>query len=181
VSLAKAILIIGKVCSGKTTYAKQLAARESAVVFNIDEPMLLLFGQHCEDFDAICEKLRTWQLRQTVEAVNAGVNVILDWGFWNRADRAEKAAFFHGRNVPVEWHYVAVSDTQWRERIAKRNRDLQAGRCEAYFVDPPLARKCEAIFEPPTAAEGLDIYEPNPHANLRQGQRRGCAALPKGL
>jgi len=173
VSLAKVILIIGKICSGKTTYAKQLAAREPAVIFNIDEPMLLLFGQHCEDFDAICEKLRAWQLRQTVEAVNAGVVVILDWGFWNRADRAEKAAFFRECHIPVEWHYVTVSDAQWREQIKKRNRDVEAGRCDAYYVDAGLAQKCEAIFEPPSAAEGLDIYETNPDASVCKKQRRG--------
>ena len=172
-SLAKVILIIGKICGGKTTYAKQLAAREPAVIFNIDEPMLLLFGQHCEDFDAVCEKLRAWKLRQAVEAVNAGVNVILDWGFWNRADRAEKAVFFRERHIPVEWHYVAISDAQWREQIGQRNRDVQAGQRDAYYVDAGLAHKCETIFEPPSEEEGLDIYEANPDAGLCKKQRRG--------
>ena len=45
--MAKVILICGKICSGKSTYAQQLRRENRAVVLSIDEVMLAFFGQHC--------------------------------------------------------------------------------------------------------------------------------------
>jgi len=44
--LAKIILICGKICSGKTTYAKNIMEKNKAVLLSVDEITLTLFGQH---------------------------------------------------------------------------------------------------------------------------------------
>ena len=45
--MAKAILICGPICAGKTTYANKLKAGSNAVILSVDEIMLTIFGQHC--------------------------------------------------------------------------------------------------------------------------------------
>lgn len=42
--MAKVILICGKICSGKSTYAEQLRVQNNAVVLSTDEITLALFG-----------------------------------------------------------------------------------------------------------------------------------------
>ena len=44
VEMAKVILICGKICSGKTTYAKSLIKEKSAVLLSVDEITIILFG-----------------------------------------------------------------------------------------------------------------------------------------
>jgi len=44
--LSKVILICGKICSGKTTYAKNIAQNMNAIILSVDELMLSLFGQY---------------------------------------------------------------------------------------------------------------------------------------
>ena len=158
--MAKAILIIGKICCGKSTYARQLAARSPAVIFSVDEFMLPLFGQHCARHREYQDILEPCLLQKASEIVRAGLDVILDWGFWNSADRAEKAAFFRERGIAVEWHYIPISQARLRAQVEERNRRILEEGLAAYYVDAPLAQKCESIFEPPSAAEGLDIHGP---------------------
>jgi len=55
----KIILICGKLCAGKTIYAKKIAKDQNAVILSVDEITLALFGQHLGDeHDEICKKLR---------------------------------------------------------------------------------------------------------------------------
>ena len=42
--MGKAILICGKICSGKSTYAARLKKETNAVLLSVDEIMLDLFG-----------------------------------------------------------------------------------------------------------------------------------------
>lgn len=47
--MTKVILICGKICSGKSTYAKKIAKQQKAVRFNPDEIMKHFFGEHLGD------------------------------------------------------------------------------------------------------------------------------------
>ena len=159
--MAKAILIIGKICCGKSTYARQLAAHSPAVIFSLDEFMLPLFGQHCVQHQKYQEILEPCLLQKAAEIVQAGLDVILDWGFWNRADRAVKAAFFCERGIAVEWHYIPISQARLHTQVEERNRRILEEGHAAYYVDASLAQKCECIFESPTTAEGIVFHEVN--------------------
>jgi len=44
--MAKVIMTCGKICSGKSTYAKQICIENHAVILSVDEIMLSIFGQH---------------------------------------------------------------------------------------------------------------------------------------
>ena len=152
--MAKVILICGRICSGKSTYAEALRRRERAVVLSVDELALAVFDPYLGDkHDMYMQRVRDYLLKKAVEIVEVGTNVVLDWGFWTRADRDATRAFFAERNIEHAFHYIDVCDDVWRERIAKRNAAVQAGEAQAYFVDENLAAKFASRFEKPEKAE----------------------------
>ncbi len=156
--MAKVFLICGKLCSGKSTYAKQLQATHRAVILSVDEIMLAVFGLYAgEKHDEYAAGVRRYLFEKSLEVTRAGANVILDWGFWTKEGRNEAKAFYRSRNIECDLHYLDISDEVWRARINQRNQAVAAGETTAYIVDSALAAKFEAIFEPP-GKEEADIW-----------------------
>ncbi len=88
--MPKAILICGKICSGKTTYAAALREASKAVLLSVDEIMLELFGLYAGDrHDEYAEKIQKYLFNKSVEIIESGSNVILDWGFWTKQKRTQ--------------------------------------------------------------------------------------------
>ena len=86
--MAQMILICGKVCAGKTTYAKRLAKELCAVRLNADELMKPLFGEYLgQRHEEILDTTVGLLLDKAAEAYDCKVNVILDLGFWQREMR----------------------------------------------------------------------------------------------
>lgn len=143
-------LICGKLCSGKTTYAHRLRRESRAVLLSCDEITLALTGLDAgEAFDGIAARTQRYLFDKAAEIVGDGIPVILDWGFWTKASRAEARAFFDERGIPYTFVYLDVSEDVHRERIAKRNAAVKAGEILAYYVDEGLAAKFASMFEEP--------------------------------
>ena len=156
--MAKAILLCGKLCSGKSTYAEKLRAETGAVILSVDEVMLALFGLYAgERHDEYAEKTKRYLYDKSVEILATGTDVILDWGFWRRDERASARAFYERRGIPCEFRYLDVSETVWKQRIEKRNAAVAAGRLIAYPVDNNLAAKFVSRFEAPGRDE-IDVW-----------------------
>jgi len=148
------ILICGKICSGKTTYAKKLCRQRRAVLLSVDEIMLSMFGQHCGDMhDTYAERTRNYLLEKAAELYEEGIGAVLDWGFWTKDGREVTAAFFRNRGIPYRLYYIDVPENIWRERLEKRNREVLEGSVRAYYVDENLAAKFEAVFQMPDDEE----------------------------
>lgn len=155
--MANVILICGKICSGKSTYAERLRTENNAAVLSVDEIMLGIFGQYVgEKHDEYCENLQKYLFNKSLELIEVGVNVILDWGFWQKDEREFAKEFYKSRNIDCEFHYIDVSDEVWKQRIEKRNSSISDVDLNAYFVDDNLARKFGAIFECPGEDE-IDV------------------------
>lgn len=156
--MAKVILICGKICCGKTTYSEQLRQRENAVILSVDEIMLSIFGQYAgEKHDEYANNTQKYLFDKSIEFVDAGVNVILDWGFWTKVNRDKAKEFYKNRGIDIEMHYIDICDETWKQRLAFRNAKVEAGETEAYFVDENLANKFAAIFEIPDKSE-IDVW-----------------------
>lgn len=156
--MAKVILICGKLCSGKSTYAEQLRSESKAVVLSVDEIMLALFGLYAGDkHDEYTDRTKKYLYDKSVEIIETGIDVILDWGFWTRGDRAFAKEFYLSRNIESEFHYIDISDEIWRARLNKRNEAVSAKTANAYYVDDKLAAKFHAIFEMP-GKEEIDVW-----------------------
>lgn len=157
--MAKAILICGKICSGKSTYAERLCLENKAVLLSVDEIMLAIFGLYAGDkHDEYTERLQDCLFHKSVKIIESGVNVILDWGFWSKEKRMFAKEFYANRNIEHEMHYIDISDEIWKARLEKRNKEVLAGISNAYFVDENLAAKFEAIFEVPSREE-IDVWK----------------------
>lgn len=158
--MAKVIMTCGKICSGKSTYAARLCKERSAVLLSIDEIMLAMFGQYVGDMhDEYVARTEKYLFGKSLEIVDSGINLVLDWGGWTKAERSEAREFFKSHGIEYELHYIDVSDEVWRGRIAKRNSAISEGKLDAYYVDENLAAKFGAIFEPPTDEE-IDVRVP---------------------
>lgn len=158
VFMAKVILICGKICSGKSTYAQSLRRQQCAVLLSVDEIMLSLFGQHVGDMhDAYAARTREYLFNKSLEILETGVPVILDWGFWNQEDRMFARQFYQSHRIPCEFHYIDVSDETWHTRLRKRNQDILDGKTRAYYVDENLSAKVDALFQVPGRDE-IDVW-----------------------
>ena len=148
------ILICGKICSGKSSYAARLRAENGGILLSVDEIMLAVFGQYAgEKHDEYAARVRAYLLDKAMELAKHGYVVILDWGFWRRSDRTETREFFQKHGIACQLHVLDVSEEEWRERIVRRNRAVEAGETQAYFIDDALAAKFASLYEPPTAEE----------------------------
>ena len=155
--MAKVYLICGKICCGKTTYANKICVENNAVLLSVDEITLALFGQHCGDkHDEYVERAEKYLLNKSMEFISKDVNVILDWGFWTKAERKAVKEFYKSRNIECELHYIDISDEVWKSRLHKRNNEVFANETSAYYVDDNLATKFNSIFEAPTEDE-IDV------------------------
>lgn len=156
--MAKAVLICGRICCGKTTYAQTLCKDRCAVLLSVDEIMLGIFGQHCGDkHDEYAAAVREYLLGKSLELVGCGVDAVLDWGFWTKAGRDEVRAFYAAHGVECELRYLNIGDDEWRRRTEKRNSEVLEGRATAYYVDENLAAKAASRFEEPDDDE-VDVF-----------------------
>ncbi len=132
--------------------------RENAALLSIDEIMLSLFGQHCGDkHDEYSEKAQTYLFHKSLELIEVGVDVILDWGFWSKEKRNFARKFYSSRNIACEIHYIDVSDETWAARLEKRNHAVLKGEVNAYYVDKNLAAKVIPHFDVPSKDE-IDVW-----------------------
>lgn len=158
--MAKVIMICGRLCSGKTTYARTLMEAGNAALLSIDEIMLAMFGQHCGDMhEEYAARAEKFLLAKAPEFIEAGVDVILDWGFWREEQRRRVRALFEARGIECRMHVIHIDDAEWKKRIEKRNADVISGKTAAYYVDENLARKFEGLYEEPEdGAADVNIY-----------------------
>ena len=159
--MGKIILVVGPIASGKTTYARALAAAENGVVLSLDEGMLALFGPDAgESHDALCARLQAYLEKKAAEIAAAGTCVILDWGPWRRADRLALRERLTRAGCEVSVHAIVLPDDVWQGRVMQRNRAWQRGEArDAYLVDEGLMAKFLSRYEPPQPDE-IDVTVP---------------------
>ncbi len=151
--MAKVIITCGKICCGKTTYAKRICKENGSVLLSVDEVMLTVFGNDVgERHEEITEKIKTYLKRKTVDIVGSGIDAVLDWGLWTRQERFEIRSYFEAEQIECEIHYIKIEDEEWSKRISRRNNANGSGN-ETYYVDEGLKRKCESLFETPDESE----------------------------
>ncbi len=151
-------LICGTISSGKTTYARRMMAEKPALLLSVDEVTLALAGVIPPDrHDAATDGVKQYLMAKAREALAADLDVIFDWGFWKKVDRAQMEATLAAERIAHVWHYIDISQSRWDAQIAKRNEAVRQGQTSAYLVDPGLKEKCLSWFEPPCREE-IDVW-----------------------
>ncbi len=152
--MATVHLICGKIASGKTTYAKQLQKEYGAVLLSVDDLDKMLFHQALKDrYDTVLVDMKAYLHALCEQMLCANCDVVLDWGFWQRAERDEVSERYASKGFCYQWYYVNVAEDVWHQRIGKRNGEVQLGQSDAYFLDEGLLSKMQALFESPMENE----------------------------
>lgn len=160
--MAKVIAICGKICSGKSYYANQIKDKVNAVILSTDEATYdLIDNKQGEFYNAFVQRVNKYLMKKATQIVNAGCNVILDWGFWTKQERKATTEYFNQFEIDVEWHYVDIKPSRWQQLIDERNVKIQYGNGGSdFYVDEGLMEKLLSKFEEPSKDE-MDIWFEN--------------------
>jgi predicted kinase len=153
---ARLILTCALPWAGKTTLAKWLAVDRPAVRFTKDEWLWALGTSPWDRAMNIRMQQHLWRLAQ--ETTAAGVNVVIDFGLWARAERDEMRTAARRLGVGVELHYLEAATEDLWQRVNERNS-------QPPWDGAPITRahldEWVELFEPPDDAE-LALFDPPP-------------------
>ena len=140
-------MIHGFVGVGKTTFAKKLEQETRAIRFSPDEWMVDLFGEDpsVARFQEYFEKIERVIWKIASQCVSAGVDVILDFGFWTRAARDQCREFGRQAGAEVTMYSLHCPETVLRARVARRTSGMPEG---ALFINNHAIDLFKKRFEP---------------------------------
>ena len=157
--MGKVYLICGKICSGKTYYAKALKEKYNAVILSTDEVTYdLINNEQGEFYNVFAQRVNNYLKKKAAEICKAGANVILDWGFWTKENRTDISTYLKSCDVSYEWHYIDIDDDTWNRNIEERNKRIEEGNGGSdFYMDEGLLNKLLSMFETPDKAE-IDVW-----------------------
>jgi hypothetical protein len=153
-------LIAGLPCSGKTTYALGLRADGGAALFSLDRWLITAFGKYSIDEVGHEEHVRRvlacrdliWQ--SAAELLKRGADVILDDGFFLRANRAHVVGLSRSVGAAAKIHFVDTPLHVLRARLNARNASLPPHN---FRVGPEMLHAFVGLFEKPGPDEGAEL------------------------
>ena len=145
-------LMVGLPCSGKTVLAQKLEHDLPALRLNLDECHIRLFGQDTAEpeHDArhrIIEDL-LWDIAR--RALELGMNVILDYGFWAREEREDYRLRAKQLGASSEVHYLDVPEDELLRRLRQRNAQSLT---QSFLIPEEAMKPWMAFFQKPTPDE----------------------------
>lgn len=152
-------LIVGLPCSGKTTLARQLETKYSALRLTTDEWHIRLFGHDYWDNMTESDEAKHDSRHESVESIMwdvaarvlvLGVDVILDFGCWVRSQRDEFRSRTRDLGADFKIHFADASEEVLFERLKARNTMQTEG---TFFIPESKLKEWLRIFEPPSLEE----------------------------
>jgi len=155
--MAKLIFFCGKMAAGKSTLAKQLAARERALLLNQDQLLERLFPGAVLDVASYIKyssRLNS-AIGPHVSALLAlGTSVVLDFPGNTRPQRAWFRELFEQAGADHELHFIDAPEALCKRQLRERSKQLPPGTpwtSEAEF-DVIMAH-----FVAPAEDEGFNV------------------------
>jgi predicted kinase len=153
-------MICGLPGAGKTTLARQLEQDVPALYLNADVTLKAL---HCTEpgpaMDALRDRVEVMLERVALRALELGVNVVLDNGFWARSQRDDLRQRVEGIGATAIVYYLDVPfDELWR-RVELRNLDPDN---TSFPVDRDELAAWAELIEPPEPADDVIVLTIRP-------------------
>jgi len=118
-------MVCGKIASGKSTLAKQLALTPRTVLISEDTWLAQLYPTELRtlsDYALLSGRIRTAMGTHIAALLKAGTSVVLDFPSNNPQTRAWARSIFEGANALHFLHYIDVPDEMCRSRLHARNQ-----------------------------------------------------------
>jgi len=149
-------LISGKIGAGKSTLAKELAARPLTLLISEDHWTSHLFGDQLktmDDYRRLSARLRAAMAPHIVAILRAGLSVVLDFPANTPVQRGWMRGLIDEAQVAHELHLLDVPDAICLQRLRRRN---ESGEHPFQVSDVEFAQFTRH-FVPPSPAEGFNL------------------------
>ena len=145
-------LIVGLPGSGKTTLARRLERELQALRLCPDEWIAALYGNAppAPILDAARDPVEQLQWAVAARALQLGVSVILEFGFWSRSERESFRAWAAELGAATEVHALVLPEEELWSRLARRNAALPPG---TFAITREQLAAWSKVFEPPAPDE----------------------------
>jgi predicted kinase len=150
--MATLFLICGLPGAGKTTLAKQLEQERPALRLCPDEwiETLLADPSDRDELERLRSPVEAVQWEVAARTLMLGVDVVLEWGFWGRDERADFRARGEALGARVAVVFLELSRPELWARLEKRNANLPPG---TFPVTEEELDQYISWWEPPSAEE----------------------------
>ena len=145
-------LMVGLPCSGKTTLARTLEQKHSALRLTPDEWHVRLFGQDAKEpeHDTRHNLIEAMLWNIASRALELGTNVILDFGFWAQEEREDYRLRAKRLGASSEVHFLDVPVDELLRRLALRNSQPSQA---SFHIPEEMVKPWIAFFQRPTPDE----------------------------
>lgn len=149
-------LLCGKIAAGKSTLARQLAARPATLLISEDHWNATLFADDLktiDDYSKYSARLRAAMTPHIVDILGLGLSVVLDFPANTVRQRAWMRELIDKAQVPHELHLLDLPDAVGKERLRQRN----ASGAHQFQVSEAEYEQFSRYFVPPTPDEGFNV------------------------
>ncbi len=160
--MAELVLCCGKICSGKSTFAKRLETGSGFFPFSADDWMLHFYEETADRqlFDLRLAKCKSMIFSLAYKLLEKGQNVVLDFGFWTKAERMAAYADAERRGFRTTIVYFPIA---YEEQVVNMQRRQAEATGRHYSFDERAVRELNLLFEEPDGTERVvlqEAYEP---------------------
>jgi predicted kinase len=156
-SRAKLFFVCGKMAAGKSTLAREISARENAVLLVQDEFLVRLFPGEIVDIPSFVEystRVKDALAPHIRSLLSRGISVVLDFPGNTRNQRAWFRYLFESADAEHELHFIDASDDLCKRQLEERSSEYPAGT--AWTTDAEFDA-ITAYFEPPSVDERFNV------------------------
>ena len=145
----------GKMASGKSTLARELAEKEQAILISEDLWLSRLFPEEIQTFEqylTMSSRLKRILQDHVKELLRSGSNVVMDFPGNTRGQRAWFKNLLKEVGAEHELHVIDRSNADCLVQLKKRNREKPEG---SKFTTPEEFMMVTGYFEAPREDEGF--------------------------
>jgi predicted kinase len=156
--IATLYCIYGNIAAGKTTLARELAARHGAVLLCEDEWLVRLEAEieTFDDFRTHARRLRAAIGPHVIALLRLGTSVVLDFAANTVRDRAWIRSLFEAANAAHELHVIEAPEELCKSRLRARNATKPEGLYYG-FVPEEFFGPVTGLLVPPAEDEGFHV------------------------
>lgn len=151
------IFFCGKMGSGKSTKAIELANEYNAILFSEDEWLEALYPEEIKVFDDYIKyssRLKPLLKKHVQNLLNSGISVVMDFPGNTYTQRVWFKEIFSKYKIPHKLYYLEASDELCLKQIEQR-RKINPSRAD--FDTEKVFHQVNSYFQPPSEEEGFNI------------------------